>query len=47
MVGKNDKYVLMQAKYMPAPQEIIRMSVGIKGDKGDIVEIIDVHEKCL
>lgn len=44
-IFENNDYVLMQATYVPKPQKIIRTSVGIKDEKGDIIEIIDVDEK--
>ncbi len=46
-IFENDELVLMKATFKPSYDKIVRTSVGIKDETGDIVKIITVDEKIL
>lgn len=46
-IFENDELVLMKATFEPSYDKIVRTSVGIKDETGDIVKIITVDEKFL
>lgn len=46
-IFENDELVLMKATFKPNYDKIVRTSVGIKDEKGDIVRIITVDEKFI
>lgn len=46
-IFENDELVLMKATFKPSYDKIVRTSVGIKDETGDIVKIITVDEKFL
>lgn len=46
-IFENDEIVLMKATFKPSYDKIVRTSVGIKDEKGDIVRIITVDEKFI
>jgi hypothetical protein len=44
-VSENEKLVLMEATFVPNCDKIVRTSVGVKDEAGDIVRIIEISEK--
>lgn len=46
-IFENDELVLMKATFKPSYDKIVRTSVGIKDETGDIFKIITVDEKFL